>query len=318
MLEAVAVTSLGVVDTLASAAILDLTRNSYLNEASEMAEAMGLFVGALDGFHQNRKGALRGIHAIAGRKAQAAMIERYNETVGKRSAIRGPAPPNSKRFANGAMLRALSNSANVVATDKGVSFVNTRILDAEAAQWARLNFGAGARGAASPRGRGATIRLFDQAAGSLSLSHIGPRPAFGMPAGFFLGGPGHPDMKRRGQDQFLSLGAAVQNGTQAQRSILIRPKPLTQGIAASHFIDKGVRVLARELGLGWTTLSRQWIVQAARARNTGAAGGGPIAISRASRASIRRAKAVTDTAFADLAKETAEYSTFLKRFSTGF
>lgn len=165
----------------------------------------------------------------------------------------------NQRYAGGALRRALgSDKGHVEADEYGLRFLNTAVLNEEAKQWRRLNYGAGGKAGQAPH-------QFNLEWGGVVVATLGlpadPRPAFKIPRGYWIG----PDGKRVGagggsSDRFYPVGttSADINRGEAFRG---RPSParMTAGIAASNFIDAGVRRIANEIPSAYINLYAQWV-----------------------------------------------------------
>lgn len=201
-----------------------------------------------------------------GELGQQAMVRSYDQLVTRRE---GPASAShyrrgQGRLAGGILRQALSNGSFFTATADGLNFGDTNFLDAEAAHWHRINFGAGARGAGDavdfPVSFGASV-------GTLGLEE-GPSPGFALPPGVWLGPNGHVvrhGAAPRGADQFFpgfawakagdgggytSAGSRYGlNGTIRRSKIRSQPAAMrpTQGIEAANFMNAGIAKIAQNI-----------------------------------------------------------------------
>lgn len=181
-------------------------------------------------------GTRRRIHEDAGRAAQRSLVAGYTN----RRRRRGTPPyrinakdPRNNRLAGGILRRALNNPSMVKATADSVFFIDAATLDREAAHWRRINFGAGRIGG-SPGPGEFQMRWGSLVIGALGLTD-GPSPAFRIPRGFWF------------ENEFYPTGE--QPGGRG-KGRLQKPR-MTFGIAASQFLDAGVRRLAQELPRGY-------------------------------------------------------------------
>lgn len=189
--------------------------------------------------------------------------------------------PNAKRFANGALLRAIGSPAFFKVTATSIHFINAELLGKEAKHWRRLNFGTQGGAALTPPAR-FDVRWGDLLVGSMGLTPD-VRPAFRLPPGVWVQ-PGifYPmgeirDVQNRG-DIYAKEGGRGP----AQSEALIRrrgrnapygpPSPpvagqvwnkrnsrMTKGIASTNFLDAGVKRLASETGLRYQGLVDEWL-----------------------------------------------------------
>lgn len=199
-------------------------------------------------------------HRRMGERAQQAVLSSYDQTVTrrKRPASRYPyradAAGKNRRYAGGALRRALADSSFYEASPRGLAIINRRTLNTEARHWARLNAGAGGLGEGSRRRY--EIRASNLVIGTLGLD-MAPRPAFGVPPGYWL--------NRSEGGTFRGVGATFAEGTPASKRTLQnasdpgrvgldefyptrrRPKRVTRGIEARNFLDAGVARIAEDL-----------------------------------------------------------------------
>lgn len=210
-------------------------------------------------FVRQQGGKLTRAHQEIGEAAQRSMVAAYTHRRFRRpkgSYRIDDASPN-ERYAGGALRRALLDPGMVEADDRGVRFINTAILDREARQWRRLNYGAGGKAGTPPA-------QFPLQWGGVVVATLGlpadPRPAFRIPRGYWIG----PDGKRVGAgagntDRFypVSTTSGDINRGEAFRG---RPSPgrVTAGIAAANFLDAGVRRIANEIPSAYLRLYAEW------------------------------------------------------------
>lgn len=187
------------------------------------------------------------------RMMQDSMLRSYDQTVTARkefSSYRANGEGDTQpRFSGGKLRRALSHRDMVVATPQGIAYINNDILDREAKQWARLNYGAG--GAAGGGGGAYPWTFRGVTLGALTLPWA-PSPAFRMPHGVWIGG-------RNGSvnDQGLSAGFYPRS---SQLNVL------TRGIEGRHFFDAGLRRFTQEFPAVYTGVLETFIEQAARGK----------------------------------------------------
>lgn len=273
------------------------------------------------------------INTIAGQRAQAATVRAFRS--------RHPATPRAisrsrRRYADGALARALGSPGMVLAGWDGVAFVNRAILDISAKQWYRLNFGAGLRGTAETRpSQIFDIEFFQTQVMKVSLRANKPSPTFMIPAGAWFNrgratlantgfGPGingafdrfgGAASSLRGRDEFLAGG--INSDLILAASRLMPPggrfipskRQVSLGIRGTNYLDAGVRVLARELSAGWTVLMSEWFIEAAQS------GKGPVARTVAldrSNVDIVRALAEMTEATGDMQARFARFASVYK------
>lgn len=197
-------------------------------------------------------GRRREAHQQLGEIMHAAVLTSYRRhTRRPGNALYGPQRFN--REAHGALDRALADPGNIFkATAEGVEFVNAVGLTRDAKQWARLNYGAGARG------RGA-LAPFEVRFSNLVLDAVGleegPRPAFGIPNGRWLDAEGNRvggDASSRGAHAFFPGGNKGARG-------IAGAKRTTKGITGWNFLDAGVTAFALEFSGVYRELFRDLV-----------------------------------------------------------
>lgn len=209
---------------------------------------------------------LIGIHRDVGKQAQSSVVRSYGQTVKRNGGPSGYRSSEGKwqRYAGGRLGAALAAPGFYEATQEGLSFINIDLLNRTAAQWARLNFGAGSRGKSSAQ------LEFPIHFGTLVVAAIGlneaARPAFSMPRGYFFDGQNSiaPNSGRLGQDAFYVMGtgpraAARRAFTSAEAStgVIISPRKTTRGIKARNFLDAGVFTIADQIPRRYKSLMDQ-------------------------------------------------------------
>lgn len=212
---------------------------------SQMLQALGKIFDKprLDSARKQR------LHDAIGRRGQQAVLNSYAQVVTARKRTASyRTTGRSRRYAGGALRRAIASHEFYEATPDGLNFIRRSVLDREAKHWHRLNFGAGARG-----GGGRTayqIRWGGLVAATIGFDD-GPSKAFGMPEGFFRGPEGAP----------VPWGAAA---TSSQPFFATGRKQRfpTQGIAARRFLDTGVGAVAKLLPRAYQDYYREIAAEA--------------------------------------------------------
>jgi len=202
------------------------------------------------------------IHHQIGRMMQEATVAAYKQALAA-SPRAGLSPYRlSTRDAGGRLLRALESPLFFRAGPDGIGFVNTTLLDNEAKQWHRLNFGAGGKGGA--RTGSYQARFEGIVIGSFGFTDESSSAGFVLPKGLWTE-PGGGARQAAGQgigefypasERYLLSGKGIKG-----RNDKLRP---TAGIAAWNFLDAGVRVLAQELGPAYERLYTGWEQSALR------------------------------------------------------
>lgn len=248
------------------------------------------------GWSQNflSKPGLLEMHQKIGKKAQDTMVDNYRGKFGQGKGEplfdRANAPGNFKRYARGAMERALRDPRNVIAGVDGIGFIDSGVMYNQAKQWYRLNFGAGYKGKGPLEGsiarKNFALTLFGDQVAQVSLENFKHAPNFSMPPGVWFGKYFLPaeyyqkskDSKARHKDFLTRLSeqpeeyrrgiAARVKGPVEQKGVRLSglegPIPfggrrVTSGIAQGAFINEGVASLVAQLGPAWENLLRDWM-----------------------------------------------------------
>lgn len=217
------------------------------------------------------------IHQDVGRTAQRAVVNSYAQSFGpskQRSepGYRADGASKYRRYAGGRLRAALGDPEFFRATPDDLQFINTRLLDKRAKQWARLNYGAGERGTGSRPAQ--QVFFGDMVVGAFGLNE-GARPGFTIPRGYFVQGGGGSSFyvagtgpsarfenKNKVKGRSASRYATVTSDQGLERRQLsqrrgraddnlkwIRGGP-TKGIKGRNFLDAGVAQIAdRQDGL---------------------------------------------------------------------
>lgn len=142
-----------------------------------------------------------------------------------------------KRLSGGRLLAALNSEKNIAGTNsRRISLIDTVHMKNEARHWQRLNFG-------SEEGRGGepkvyTVKIEGQPVTQLQLPSMRGKAVM-MPAGFWTApgtgrdGPRVP-FQKGGDDEFYPK--------------TVRAMIPTQGIKATHYLDKGIQYVAAKTG----------------------------------------------------------------------
>jgi hypothetical protein len=209
---------------------------------------------------------LQALHQKIGLLAQDSVQRSYDQVVtaregwaGRQHYRAGATDWHTRRFANKVLRKALGDAEFFEATADGIDFVNVDFLNRKAAQWHRLNFGAGSVGG----GSGAHFQITWGTVVSASLGYDEPESAaFVLPRGIFMGpeGPVPAGAFAPGSDMFYPSGEAKAAGLPMRNQT--RRVRMTRGIEARNFLDAGLRRIARELPVGYGQLYREWWGQA--------------------------------------------------------
>lgn len=152
-------------------------------------------------------------------------------------------PKNRYGRSHGGMDRALNDKNLVQATPRGIEFGNVAVLDREARQWARLNFGAGGAGRGSHEQF--RVRFSNLPAIEFNFAQRA-RPGYGLPRGFFKG----PDGRWQGHNAGRSGAFYVSKQSQGQEFP-------TKGNEGYNYLDAGIRRFFELLPVEYGKLFRQ-------------------------------------------------------------
>lgn len=201
------------------------------------------------------------LHQDVGRAAQLSVQQAYTHRRHRRNTPpyrTSPRDPRNFRYAGGLLLRALQAPDFFEATPNVLRWGNTARLNQEAKQWRRLNFGAGGAAGESPR-------QFPMQWGNFVGAAIGlepdPRPPFRIPTGYWVSGGSRASG--------ITAGAEFYPRGEQPPGRLGRPSKarMTAGIAASNFLDAGVRRIAEEYPKAMSTMvGRLWSDRPTRTR----------------------------------------------------
>jgi hypothetical protein len=254
-LERAKVQSINLLRQEAARTILKLSARAFAN----LSEEMRLMLTEVASDFADDDAATRAkLFQQLGEAAQQTMLRSYDQVVKARE---GPASQThyragAGRLAGGVMRQALGNPAFFRATSLGLEWGNREMLDGAAAQWHRLNFGAGGRGGGGGSeypvrfGGSSTTLGFDDA----------PSPSFSMPEGVWIspesGGRVAAGQNPSGTDMFYPQRTKITHDDGSTSTIKSRPggamggstgMRATRGIEGKHFMEAGLRRIAQDL-----------------------------------------------------------------------
>ncbi len=242
--------------------IIEAVTNAVLVGSSEAIERFRAFAQGVVNLEHSSKSQLAQVHSQVAEGMQAATVLAYKAAHARG---RNNSPYRlSTRDAGGRMLAALENPLFVRGTYDGIGFVNVTLLDAEARQWHRLNFGArGSRGGGALTGMH-TATWDGLVIGAFGFSDESPSAGFSLPKGIWISEGGERVPAGGGSaDQFYPQS---QRGLLKGRGILGRPaaRRRTAGIKAWNFFDAGVKELAETIGPAYGNLYSNWFASAVK------------------------------------------------------
>lgn len=223
-----------------------------LGDVSEELEAMLLEVAR--GFESDDASTRQKLFQEMGEAAQRSMVSAYGSLV---TAREGPASAThyragQGRIAGGIVARTLNDPDFFTATSLGLEWGNKELLDSAAAQWHRLNFGAGGGGDEGEEfpvhfggGEGTALSIDEEA----SKGFVMPKGIWLTNEGEHVGGGANP----AGSDQFFPQSRPITDAKGNVRGgINIRPDAVAgranaAKIEGKHFMDAGIRRIAEDL-----------------------------------------------------------------------
>lgn len=271
-----------------------MTKNATSDSSRQAAALMLHYLE--NGFATNVQQRIGQMMQQAGLDAQRVVVSEYEKNVELVRKVGSYQRPG--RFAGGALKKVLESPTFFTASADGVSFGNIASLNSQAKQWARLNYGAGAKGGINKIGPGVRVRAktvtfrdfpfissySSQAQNRFEgfASHVldvGPRLGFKIPLGFWFGAlggaPSPPQFHPGGStEMFVPYGLAF-TGVSGRSAIdkaradlaagkrnLLQRKTVTAGIAPRRFLDAGVRALYSGIERGTVDLLSDWLASA--------------------------------------------------------
>lgn len=246
-------------DLLEKAAINTILRGAALSLGGMSKMMQANIAQIAQAFADDDADARRDLFQNLGEAAQDTMKRSFDQTVTGREgpASRSHYRAGDGRLAGGLVRRVLGDPGFFRATALGLEWGNKELLDNAAAQWHRLNFGAGGR--ADDGGSGGDQEFpvrFGGGSSALTFNEE-PSPGFAMPAGVWIDMGGtrvQAGSSARGADQFFPQRRSIHNDAgQKIGSLNVRPAGIlgastqpreTAGIEGKHFMEAGLRRMA--------------------------------------------------------------------------
>lgn len=245
----------------------DAILNTVVNEVNlQVAKRLGNYATTFQRSLQQKKG-LREANKEIADLAREAVLLRYLEKHSKRSPYR---ELDGDRYAGGVLLQTLANRQFIRPSASGIQFGNSKLLDANAKQWYRLNFGAGAKGEAAAKPKSTPMVFFNRTISSrASLDNYGPSSGFVMPSGFFSSDfksatTGGKYAKPTGLDAFYLYKKGL---GQSPGSKIIGKGTPTRGISPMFFLQAGTEVINTQYPKRVTSLIKKWESDARKSLN---------------------------------------------------
>jgi hypothetical protein len=251
---------------------------------------MRAFLKALQDDYPGVQANLADLHKRTADEAQQVIIEAYqsSKVIDKGHPYRfAESSQKLRRYSNGLMLKALSDKNLNSSSADGIQFVNVSILDSQAKQWRRLNFGAGNRGNSSPKHTPTKMNFFGQQSRvSLDFANQKPSPGFYMPEslsafGFFsnklsgtnsgvfspvplVAGAGQAFYIVTSKTRFTGMGKMSRSKKIANARFFARHHA-TQGIRAAGFLEAGAEYINQTYPERLTELITKWFTDSVKA-----------------------------------------------------
>lgn len=216
---------------------------------------------------------LKQIHEEIGKGAQRKVAERYMATHSGNKPYRQDDEGALKRYSGGKMLKALEGPGFYKADGRRLQMINPSVLDRQAKQWYRLNFGA--KPAATPEADVGSMRFKPRMGGGkqktfkgVDLARFSPSESFLMPLSVFSGDRRRksagstirptPHSKARGQAMYLVYSGVRIKSKDPRASYKAKtwrrdPKNSgktianpTAGIKGKRFLDEGAKYINDE------------------------------------------------------------------------
>lgn len=218
------------------------------NMTGEIGEMMTAFADAVK-YRATRNIGMQKMHHAIGKQAQAAIVSSYKSIERPRISYR-----LNERYAGKKLDGALESSSFFDAQPDGLLFINKSMLDRQAAQWYRLNFGAGSVGHFGGKQPGLHPLNWPgasgQSGGSLHLRNFGVSASFNMPVGLFT----------RGLDDSAAVVAAIKEvGKARQAARRFKNTPEAFGAHHGSLAQKSFDTffVKRQMQTGFTELIRR-------------------------------------------------------------
>jgi len=224
---------------------------------------------------ESKRKDLTEMHERLAKNAQRSILNSYKSGKKRgRSSYRMNDTGTLKRYSGGALSKALENRKLFISDATGIGGINIRLLDSQARQWYRLNFGALPRSSKVP-GQG-SFKLFGQIAGTkLSLRKYGPSKPFFVPNSIrTVGKSSKLGLNETPPFSSWSTGSPKVRRGKGSRSpgpyIYVYGKPkrgklagtfnsvLSKGITGTRFLDAGIQFINNNYGGEFTKLVKFW------------------------------------------------------------
>lgn len=234
----------------------------------------------------NRREGMAQMHSQVALGARTAVLQSYRDTIRPHVKYRVGSPSRL----SGKIERALQRNDLITAARDGIGFINTAVLDATAAHWYRLNYGADP--APQLPARAFPLRTSNGTIGALADPNRASGP-FSLPNGAWLRFPGQgwnpanivppgrpspvegffplrfrAPITANERDVFAARRRRGQEGLTGQGGITGRRQ--TRGIQGYRFFDAGLDYIAEQLPIRYEETALRWFEEAFQSIGTGA------------------------------------------------
>lgn len=235
--------------------ITELVINAVMVGSSEAVQRFEAFAKGLQNLQQTAKNDLASTHFQVAEAMQVATVAAY-ETAHAKGRKNAPYRLSS-RDAGGRMLAALNSPLFVRGTYDGIGFANVTLLNQQARQWHRLNFGAQGREGGGAKTGAYTATWEGLVIGAFGFTDESPSAGFTLPKGIWLS---------EGDGSVVAAGKGTRDHFYPRNGVTgpLRAQRPTKGIKAWNFLDAGVKVLAEEIGPAYGNLYSKWFNMAAK------------------------------------------------------
>lgn len=235
---------------------------------TQLSAAMGRWAKTMDKqVTTAREKDLKRIHKETALLAQEAVLSAYQASgIGTEfPSYRQRDTGKLRRYSGGAMERAMRNKSFIMGDSRSIRFVDQDLMDREAKQWYRLNFGAAPRGSKNPSV--GSMRFFGKASSQRAeLVGFPPSKGFRLPQGatpafasstFSATSRGEFTVSRGKSRGAIYIRTRGQKFTGKVPPKFLRGVP-TRGIEGKRFLDAGARSINENYPRLLTAMIRRW------------------------------------------------------------
>jgi hypothetical protein len=214
------------------------------------------------------------LNAAIAKESQVRILEAYQNSpyIDKAHPYRFSGNIRFRRYSKGLMVKALSDKRLITSDSEGIHFIDQSILDSQAKQWRRLNFGASPKGAKQVD-EGFMSFFGQTTSASVNLNDQRPSARFKIPGtlarGFFANQYAAdnltdepftalpPSSARKGDAFYIFVKGythisnfKTRAGTNHKKANFLFKQRWARGIYGSSFLEEGARYINDELPRG--------------------------------------------------------------------